>query len=584
MLRRFLPRHVARAMVAPFALALAAACAGGGAGADDAAPSDGGGTGSTEGDATEQDGASAAILFQGFHWNSWRSGTWYEQLGAKADDLRDLGVTHVWFPPPSDSGSAEGYLPRRLNVLDSRYGNEAALRGAIAALGARGVASVADVVINHRVGNFGFADFSDPAWGCASVVSNDEWPGRCGSGDSGDGYGAGRDIDHSQGFVQDSLRTWMTTRLKGVGFSGIRYDYARGFAPAYARLYHDSWGPSFCVGEIWPNLDYNNVDAHRQQLVNWVDGTGGACATFDFTTKGLLNQALATGEYWRLRDGAGRPAGAIGWWAAKQVTFVDNHDTGPSESCGNGQNHWPAPCDKVLPGYAYILTHPGVPSVYYPHVYDWNLRAPIKTLIDARRAVGITSASAVAIQRAEQNLYAALVTGNAGQVAVKIGALDWSPGPGWTLAASGNNYAVWTKAAGGGTGGGAGAGGGTSGAAGASGGGGACTTRVTFRIANAGTAFGQELYVVGAPPALGAWSPAAGFKLAVQGSGANAPWSGTVELPVSTAMQYKYVKYNAQTGQAVWESNQPSGSGNREFITAAACGSAQTRDDGGFRF
>ncbi|MCU0682338.1 MAG: alpha-amylase family glycosyl hydrolase, partial [Polyangiaceae bacterium] len=491
--------------------------------------------------ATQQDGASAAILFQGFHWNSWRSGTWYNQLASRADDLRDLGVTHVWFPPPSDSGAVEGYLPRRLNVLDSRYGNEAALRDAIGALGARGIASVADIVINHRVGNLNFADFSDPAWGCSSVVSNDEWPGRCGNGDSGDGFGAGRDIDHSQTFVQDSLRTWMNTRLKGVGFTGIRYDYSRGYSPAYARLYHDSWGPDFCVGETWTDLDYNNVDAHRQILVNWVNGTNGACASFDFTTKGLLNQALASGDYWRLRDSSGKPAGAIGWWPGKQVTFVDNHDTGPSESCGNGQNHWPVPCDKVMVGYAYVLSHPGVPTIYYPHVYDWNLRAPIKALVDARRAAGVRSTS----------------------VAVKIGPNDWSPGAGWALATSGGSYAVWTKLTGGtggsggtagtggtgGTGGTAGAGGaggtgGTAGAGGTAGTGGGCSVNVSFRIANANTTFGQNLYVVGQPAALGAWSPAAGFQLAIQGTGANALWSGSVALPAGAAIQYKYVKYN----------------------------------------
>lgn len=25
-----------------------------------------------------------------------------------------------------------------------------------------------------------------------------------------------------------------------------------------------------------------------------------------------------------------------------------------------------------LQGYAYILTHPGIPSVFYDHFYDWS--------------------------------------------------------------------------------------------------------------------------------------------------------------------------------------------------------------------
>jgi alpha-amylase len=200
--------------------------------------------------------------------------------------------------------------------------------------------------------------------------------------------------------------------------------------------------PNFCVGEIWTNLDLNNVDAHRQILVNYVDGNSGTCAAFDFTTKGLLNQVLANNDYWRLKATDGKPQGGIGWWAQKMVTFVDNHDTGPAESCSSGQNLWAVPCDKVMQGYAYILTHPGIPTVFYPHVYNWNLKSGIQTLIALRKEKGVTSTSTVAIQQATTGLYAAIVNGN---LAMKIGPNSWSPGTGWTLRTSGTNYAVWTK-------------------------------------------------------------------------------------------------------------------------------------------
>ena len=141
--------------------------------------------------------------------------------------------------------------------------------------------------------------------------------------------------------MQNDIKNWLTSRVKAAGFSGIRYDYSKGYAPSYAKTYHDAFSPDFCVGEVWTTLDLNNPNAHRQLLMNYIDGTGGACAAFDFTTKGLLNDALANNNYWRLKDSAGKPAGAIGWWAQKSVTFVDNHDTGPTESCGSGQRHWP---------------------------------------------------------------------------------------------------------------------------------------------------------------------------------------------------------------------------------------------------
>nr|WP_295785068.1 carbohydrate-binding module family 20 domain-containing protein [Rhodoferax sp.] len=105
--------------------------------------------------------------------------------------------------------------------------------------------------------------------------------------------------------------------------------------------------------------------------------------------------------------------------------------------------------------------------------------------------------------------------------------------------------------------------------------------QVTFTIANANTTVGQNLYVVGNQTAIGNWTPASGYALAIQGSGANVPWTGTVTLPVSTAIQYKYVKWNGST--AVWESNQSTGSGNREVTTPASCASPVGRHDGSFK-
>lgn len=108
------------------------------------------------------------------------------------------------------------------------------------------------------------------------------------------------------------------------------------------------------------------------------------------------------------------------------------------------------------------------------------------------------------------------------------------------------------------------------------------TCQVSFTIANANTTLGQNLYVVGNVAALGAWAPGSGFALTIQGSGANVPWTGTVNLPANTAIQYKYVKWNGST--AAWESNQTTVSGNREFTTPANCTNAVTRNDGSFKF
>lgn len=64
-------------------------------------------------------------------------------------------------------------------------------------------------------------------------------------------------------------------------------------------------------------------DAHRQRTIDWIDATGGCSAAFDFTTKGVLQEAVAQNQYWRLRDAAGKPPGVLGWWPSHAVTFVE---------------------------------------------------------------------------------------------------------------------------------------------------------------------------------------------------------------------------------------------------------------------
>lgn len=361
-----------------------------------------------------------------------------------------MGITHVWFPPPSDSTGGAGYLPRQLNILDSTYGSRDDLANVLRAFNDRGVKAIADIVVNHRVGTTGdyrsAADFTNPSWSLYSVVNNDECGCGLGSADTGDNFPIGRDLDHTNvEEVQKGIITWLNDVLKPVGFSGIRFDYARGFSPYYFGLYASAMDSEFCVGELWDDFNARSAHSNRNQILDWIARTDKSCGAFDFTTKGLLNDALEYGNYWGLRGDDGRPQGVIGYWPEMAVTFVDNHDTGPAEYCGSGQNMWPVPCDKVAESYAYILTHPGIPSIYYPHIYDWNHKQPIADLIRARKTAGVTSTSQVYILEATQGLYAAIISGHNNQLAMKIGPNYWNPGEGWNLQTEGPNYSVWIK-------------------------------------------------------------------------------------------------------------------------------------------
>lgn len=387
------------------------------------------------------DGNSQAVILQGFHWESHMATSWWDAVASKADDIASSGFDMVWFPPSGVAASDEGYLPTKLYVQDSLYGNQGQLVRAISAFHSRGIKVIADIIINHRLGSSGWGDFTDPQWGPDAVCGDDEWAGARGAPDTGKGYHAGRDIDHTKVYVQDSLKEWMNWLKSDIGYDGWRYDYVRGYAPEYLVMYNEATLPFFSVGESWDDLDINNPNAHRQRLTNWLDSIGGISAVFDFTTKGILQHAVGSGEYWRLRDFSGKPTGLIGWWPAKAVTFIDNHDTGAS-TWGPGQNHWPFPSDKVMQGYAYILTHPGIPCVYWTHFFDWGLHDSIRDLVKIRKYAGINSTSYVSIKVADSVKYCAVIDQ---KVAVKIGHGDWSPGQDWTLAVNGNDYAVWLK-------------------------------------------------------------------------------------------------------------------------------------------
>lgn len=65
-------------------------------------------------------GSGYEILCQGFNWESHKSGRWYLELYDKVSKLSSLGFTVFWLPPPTESVSPEGYMPRDLYNLNSR--------------------------------------------------------------------------------------------------------------------------------------------------------------------------------------------------------------------------------------------------------------------------------------------------------------------------------------------------------------------------------------------------------------------------------------------------------------------------------
>jgi alpha-amylase len=391
------------------------------------------------------------ILLQGFHWASHRGGrdedtgarkSWYAILRDNAAAIQAAGFSWVWFPPPSDSLAPQGYIPRRWDLLDTAYGSEAELRAAIRALGP--VRAMADIVLNHRVGvATAGADFADPPFpdNRAAIACDDESGVGTGNPDTGDRHPAGRDLDHTNPGVRAAIKDYLR-RLQVVGFQGWRYDLVKGYHGRFVAEYNEASGPALSVGEFF--------DGDRHKVLDWLDTAAGKTTAFDFPTRFLLYEACRDDDYGRLRawhNGRAVPAGLLGAAPARAITFVDNHDTEyrreqDHQQEGYGTHHFPG--ESAVMGHAYILTHPGVPCVFWSHFFDWGAptRRRIERLLAVRRTCGLHARSTVDIREAGRDLYAAIVDG---RVAVKLGRRDWWPGGGWRLAVDGDRFAVWTR-------------------------------------------------------------------------------------------------------------------------------------------
>ena len=164
---------------------------------------------------------------------------------------------------------------------------------------------------------------------------------------------------------------------------------------------------------------------------------------FDFPQKyAALNNGLAAGNFsnmtWKEDGTTARPAGLAhhATMRAYSVTFVDNHDTYRDDSKFTG---------NVQQAYAFILTSPGVPCVFWPHWQDEANHDAIDQMIASRHAVGLGSESDVVVTKSS-SYYEAQATGSKGTLICRIGAKAPTTAPdGYTLACSGNGWAYYSK-------------------------------------------------------------------------------------------------------------------------------------------
>eukprot|EP00747_Dinoflagellata_sp_TGD_P098468 gnl/TRDRNA2_/TRDRNA2_167463_c3_seq1.p1 gnl/TRDRNA2_/TRDRNA2_167463_c3~~gnl/TRDRNA2_/TRDRNA2_167463_c3_seq1.p1 ORF type:complete len:210 (+),score=4.89 gnl/TRDRNA2_/TRDRNA2_167463_c3_seq1:36-632(+) len=182
----------------------------------------------------------------------------------------------------------------------------------------------------------------------------------------------------------------------------------------------------------------------------YIKESAGNLAVFDYPLFYVLKRCMAINDFgelapWNSTEEQHHLAGLLGADPVRAVTFVENHDTAhlPEVEPPFGN------ATTIVSGYAFILTHPGTPSIFWPHIFDSknpdHMAKSILSLCKLRREAGVHSKSQLDIFEAGRNVYAAQIHGKSHKIAVKLGSRDWHPG--WEFppdpAVSGHSFAVW---------------------------------------------------------------------------------------------------------------------------------------------
>lgn len=392
------------------------------------------------------------VMLQAFYWDS-QNVTGWTQLQTYATDIAK-NFTLVWLPPSASAegggevgGNNVGYHPRQWNNQTSCWGTAENLQSLISTLHADGVKVIADIVINHRAGDSDWGNFTADDFGAYGsyqltaehICSDDEmntdasagtWYGKAtGAKDTGENWSGARDIDHTSEYVQADCKAYLSWLKGEYGYDGFRYDYVKGYAGEYVGLYNQATTPYLSVGEYW--------DSSYDKVAAWIDATGKQSMAFDFPMKyDALNNGLAKSNYakmaWIEDNTTWRPAGMIHHhnYNRYAVTFVDNHDSYRDDNKFTGY---------VEQAYAFILSSPGIPCVFWPH-WQSSSKKNIENMIAVRRAAGIHSESDVTVT-AKDKYYESLAIGHNGKLITRIGFASPRDVPeGYYLATNGNNW------------------------------------------------------------------------------------------------------------------------------------------------
>jgi alpha-amylase len=351
------------------------------------------------------------LMMQAFYWDVEPRGQWWTTLAGKLEGWKADGITKIWLPPISkgaSGGFSMGYDPMdyfdlgeydQMGTVKTRFGSRQELDALIAKAHSLGMEVIVDIVLNHNSG--GQQQYNtfrqkntytlfQPKSGRFIRQAEHFHPNNVHAKDAEALFFEEQDLCHDQAYVRkwfwESDSSVAKYYKNTVKIDGWRFDYVKGFDPSVIKSWLAAEG-GYSVLEAW--------DGNADYLKSWVDKTGSPA--FDFANFYNMEQAFDQGRLANLNNPA-----LYKMAADKAVTFVTNHDT---EKETNQSNRL-STLESKLFAYAYILTHPGYPCMFYldyetqlPKAQLQNLMLINRTLAKGSHRVLLTTTDVYAAQR-----------------------------------------------------------------------------------------------------------------------------------------------------------------------------------------
>ena len=338
------------------------------------------------------------VMMQAFYWDVEPRFEWWNTLSTQLEDWSAAGVNRIWLPPAT-KGQSGGYSMgydvsdyfdfgdyEQHGTVATRFGTRTDLENLIATAHDNNIEVIADIVLNHNSGGGleynpyrGYDTYSlfDETHGNASGMFNrnyeDFYPNSVSNYDPGSLFYAETNLDHHRERVQNWLwkdENSVAKYYKNVmGFDGWRFDYVLGFESFVIKDFLAEVG-GFSVSELW--------DGDPDLIREHIEATGSGA--FDFAAFYRMEQAfdrysdltyLTRDQVWQTHPD-------------KAVTFTANHDT---EKDGNIDNYIER--ENKLKAYAFIMTHPGYPTLFYSDYQNEAFKAQLDKLVSIHNSLAV---------------------------------------------------------------------------------------------------------------------------------------------------------------------------------------------------